>query len=246
MIFPLIGDILLAYIIFETISLVSDGMTARRLGRETVGFSRFIEHPIATIMCIGDSTAVGTGAPDTTQSIAGRLGQDYPETAIINYAVNGISSSNLVTILSTHPEWRADLLIVQIGGIDILGLRSLRTFKKNILTLIKQTRIIAPRTLFLTSSNLGSLPYFRFPISLIFAWRTRYVRNFMLHLAHTHDLVYADLYHEPRHDPFLKNPKKYFACDHIHPSGDGYGLWYTQIKTVLRAHHWDAELKNKI
>jgi lysophospholipase L1-like esterase len=233
------------YILFEASTMVSDGLTARRLGRAAIPFHRSVEEPNATVMFIGDSTTVGTGASRASQSLAGRLAQDFPNTTIMNHGVNGIGSRELLTLLSEHPEWRSDLLIINIGGIDILGLRPLRSFKKNILSILQHAAPLSPRILILTSSNIGSIPYFRFPISLFFGWRARYIRRFMLEQARTKRFVYVDLYDKPKDDPFLKDRQRFFAPDHIHPSGEGYAFWYHRLKKSLRDHGWETLLQKK-
>lgn len=238
-------SILTAYLLLETISMVSDGLVARMLGRESVPLCRHVPEPRATIMIIGDSTAVGTGAHQPSQTIAGRLASDFPNTTILNHGINGAGSNELKTILDEHPEWRADILIVHIGGIDLLGLRSLRKLRDNLSVILEKSAVISPRIMLLTSSNLGSIPYFHFPISLLFSWRTRQIRNFLLERSRRNDFVYVDLFDEPADDPFLRDRAKYFAHDNIHPSGDGYGIWYDRLRTALSKHHWDDILSSE-
>lgn len=223
--------------------MVSNGLTAKRLGRITTPFHRLAEKPSATVMIVGDSTAVGTGAPQPEQSVAGRLAGDFPSITVVNHSINGASSSDLVSLLIEHPEWRADLIIIHIGGIDIMGFRSLHTFRKNIVSILEMARQIAPRIALITTPDLGSIPYFRFPISLLISWRTRQVRDFVLHCAEKNDFAYVDLYTDAPDDPFLTQRKKYFAADNIHPSGDGYALWYALLKQALIERGWIEKLQ---
>lgn len=237
--------VITAYVIFEASLMVSDGLTARRLGRVTIPFCRFIDHPSATVMFIGDSTAVGTGAQHSTQSLAGRLAHDFPDATVINYGINGASSADLVTLLAEHPEWKADLLIIHIGGIDILSLRSLRALRSNITSILRTSKHIAPRIALITSPNLGSIPYFRFPLSIFFSWRAKQIRDFALRRSEKGGFIYIDLYTDAPDDPFRLHRKKYFAADHIHPSGDGYALWYAALKTSLEKHGWNEKLRKR-
>lgn len=224
--------------------MLSDGLTARRLGRATTPFCRFVDQPSATVMWIGDSTAVGTGAQHSTQSVAGRLAHDFPDATIINHGINGASSADLVALLTArHPEWKADLLIIHIGGIDILSLRSLRTLRSNLISILRMAKHIAPRIALITSPNLGSMPYFRFPLSLLFSWRAKHIRDFALHRSKKEDFIYIDLYTRVPKAPTHLHRRKYFAADHIHPSGDGYALWYIALKQSLEEHGWTAKLR---
>ena len=245
MLFIVIGTVIAYAITLQVVSMLWDGHVARRLGRETVPFCRIADHPSATVMFIGDSTAVGVGARHVSQSIAGRLATDFPHTTIINHAISGSSSNDLIKALSEHSDWRADLLIIHIGGIDLFGLRPLHTIQKNLLSILRKSQAIAPRIVLFTSANLGSLPFFHFPISLLFSWRTKRLRTFILQRAEKGDFSYVDLYYEPKDDPFLRNRKKFFAPDHIHPSSDGYALWYHKLREILSRNGWDADLKKQ-
>lgn len=245
MLLPLIISIIAAYVVFEASLMISDGLTARRLGRSSAPFCRSIDDPIATVMFIGDSTAVGTGTRHPSRSIASRLAQDFPDITVINHGINGASSRDLVTLLSQHPEWRADLLIIHISGIDIMGLRSLRTLRLNTASILRMAKHIAPHVVLVTPPDLGSIPYFRFPLSLLFSWRTRRARDFVLRRSKKGDFVHIDLYTDSPDDPFLVERKKYFAADHIHPSDDGYALWYEAIKQALADRGWINKLRKR-
>ncbi|MBP5993318.1 MAG: hypothetical protein KA731_00260 [Candidatus Moranbacteria bacterium] len=241
---PLAISIIITYVVSEVSRMISNGLTARRLGRIAVPFCRFINHPSATVMCIGDSTAVGTGAQHSTQSVAGRLAHDFPDITIINHGINGASSADLVALLTAkHPEWKADLLIIHIGGIDIMGLRSLRTLRSNIASILRMAKHIAPRIILVTPPDLGSIPYFRFPLSLLFSWRAKHIRDFALHRSKKGDFIYIDLYTNVPKIPAHLHRRKYFAADRIHPSGDGYALWYIALKQSLEEHGWTDQLR---
>lgn len=242
MLFSFLISGIIIYVLFEASLMLSDGLTARRLGRATAPFCRFVEHSDAIVMCVGDSTAVGTGAQHSTQSVAGRLAYDFPNITVINHGINGASSANLVTLLSQHPEWRADVLIIHIGGIDIMGLRSLRALRSNTTSILRMAKHIAPRVVLVTPPDLGSIPYFRFPLSLFFSFRTRQARDFVLRRAKKGDFAHVDLYTDSEDNPFRTNRKRYFAADHIHPSDDGYALWYAAIKQALTERGWINKL----
>ena len=40
---------------------------------------------------------------------------------------------------------------------------------------------------------------------------------------------YVDLFGQGGVEPLLKDPGRYFAADRLHPSGDGYALWYGEL-----------------
>src|SRR5688572_21396111 len=72
------------------------------------------------ILIAGDSTAVGTGVADLNQSIAGRLARDFPRATITNLGENGLRTGEVADRLAVRGSERADLILLQTGGNDIL------------------------------------------------------------------------------------------------------------------------------
>jgi lysophospholipase L1-like esterase len=42
-------------------------------------------------------------------------------------------------------------------------------------------------------------------------------------------VTFVDLFRDPSEDPFVKEPKRYYCADGLHPSDEGYGLWFTTL-----------------
>ena len=72
--------------------------------------------PAAFLLVVGDSTAVGTGASDNRESVAGRIGVNYPRVQVINEAVVGARVADLEEQLNTAPDRAYDALLIQIGA----------------------------------------------------------------------------------------------------------------------------------
>jgi lysophospholipase L1-like esterase len=51
--------------------------------------------------------------------------------------------------------------------------------------------------------------------------------------AKEYGVHYVDLFVEPDEDVFVREPKKYTAFDGLHPTADGYAVWYTKLQVVL-------------
>jgi len=233
------------YLVFVLGLMAIRGSIAKKLGKKTVPFDRILDKPTATVMILGDSTSIGTGASRAHLSVAGRLATDFPTITVVNNGMNGISTGDLSRMLTDHPEWRADLVVIHISGIDVLGFRSLRGCGRNISAIIGKAQAISPRIILLTSSNLGTIPFSRFPFSDIFSRRTKLVRRFVLRRLKRGGFAFVDLYDEPESDPLLADPKKFFADDGIHPSDSGYGIWYDRLRKVISETGWDAVLGHR-
>jgi lysophospholipase L1-like esterase len=42
-------------------------------------------------------------------------------------------------------------------------------------------------------------------------------------------VTFVDLFHDPAAEPFVKEPHRYYCPDGLHPSGEGYGIWFTAL-----------------
>jgi lysophospholipase L1-like esterase len=186
-----------------------------------------------TIQFLGDSTGYGTGASQGKYSIAGRVGADYPAYTIKNHSVNGRTIKGLLTETQNF-SGQYDLIVLQIGGNDILQKRDTSTVLSELATLLKR---LAPHTkeiIMLTSGNIGETVAFSGAQATEYETLTRAYRAGVLELAQqTPHFTYVDLFDEPENDPFAKKPDIYTSIDDLHPSNQGYGLWYQKAKDTF-------------
>jgi hypothetical protein len=73
-----------------------------------------------TVLVVGDSTGVGTGATTPAASIAGLLGAAFPHVSVVNLAVNGARTLDVIMQLAGAAPGRYDLVLVHAGGNDVL------------------------------------------------------------------------------------------------------------------------------
>ena len=194
------------------------------------------ENPVARILVAGDSTAYGTGAADSRYSIAGRIGQLYPDASITNVSINGLRLAGLNELLKKHSADRYDLIVFQIGANDVTGFTSQADVKTELRNALSYAQVQADSTIVITSGNVGLSPVFHPPLSQLLSWRTRVVRSiFMETVAEYETATYVDLYKDKANDEFSTDINRYYAPDLFHPSGDGYGLWFREVEPVLKA-----------
>ncbi len=233
---------LIAFILIEAFFLIRYGIIAKKLAREIAPFSaKREEYP--RVLFFGDSTAWGTGASSSEHSIAGQLARDFPGVSVYNFSKNGIGTRELSEIIENNASEKADLVILQIGGMDIISLRSLKKFEPNLENIFLQAKKIGGgRVLMVSPHNVGTLPYFRPPISFLFHRRSKRVNAAIQKLVIKHEIAYADLYAKKHEDPFMKDKARYFAKDGIHPTSEGYSLWYIKIRKAIEKFGWDNVL----
>jgi lysophospholipase L1-like esterase len=195
-------------------------------------FERRLAGPAIDVLFVGDSTAVGTGASDNSLSVAGWLAADHPQAQVLNRGANGKRLAELARQLP-FGEKRWDLLVVQIGGNDILRFTPLAAMERDLDKVMAASKDMADTVAILHSGNVGLSPIFLWPLSWIYEERSRQVRALYLRKARQAGIRYVDLFTERHDDLFLKDTATYYSPDLLHPSGDGYRWWYQRLKETL-------------
>ena len=213
----------IAFLIMKSHSLVKDAQAYQRIKPEAK----------LKILFIGDSTAVGTGAKDPRDSVAGRFGKDFPEAQIINLGINGESTHQLAQAFNPQKLSPCDLVVIQIGGNDIIRFTNLSNLEKDLDQLLSKVSRLSRKIVLLHSGNVGLAPFF--PRYLEGPWRGRslQVRSLFMTYAARYHAAYVNLFTERPNDLFLTDVHKYYSPDMLHPSGEGYGLWYKTIRETM-------------
>ena len=128
-----------SYLINISANLTLD---ARSFSRESAAGKNFL--------VIGDSTAVGAGAANQNDSIAGRLGSDYPEANIANLGVNGSKTHELIVRLTSLGDKRYDFILIQIGANDIVRRTNLAELKQSIDIVLVEAKKHADQVMLMT------------------------------------------------------------------------------------------------
>lgn len=185
------------------------------------------------MLFLGDSTAVGTGASLNTESTAGWFGKDYPQAHIRNFSRNGLRIAGLLKKFNPPAKQFYSVVIIQIGGNDIMRFTPLGSIKRDLSVLIDRAKTVGRHVVILHSGNVGAAPIFVWPFDRILTERTRAVRALYVQLAQEKGVLYVDLFQEKENDPFLRDIGKFYAKDLLHPSGKGYRFWYGKIREAL-------------
>ncbi len=186
------------------------------------------------LLVVGDSTGYGTGATHPEESVAGRLGTLYPEASIENESVNGMKTAELATLLAAQPKGMThSLIVLQIGGNDILFFTPLRDVERDIRVAYRAARERSERVVHLSAGNVGAAPAFGPALSALYHARTLRFREMFMRAAREEGVTYVDLYLPPPLDPFRADPRRYHSADGLHPSSDGYGVWFEKLKDML-------------
>ncbi len=186
-----------------------------------------------SIYILGDSTGYGTGASKKEESIAGLIGTNFPSYTIRNNSKNGRTIGDLKKMIS-RIEGQYKLILLQIGGNDILQSRDVLIVEKELREIIKKLSLHTKNILMISSGNIGAAIAFEGSDSIKYESLTRKFRKMFMIVSLDTPIVYIDLFLEPENDPFVTEPSKYFSWDGLHPNSNGYAFWYESLKASLK------------
>ncbi|MBP7057275.1 SGNH/GDSL hydrolase family protein [Candidatus Gracilibacteria bacterium] len=206
--------------------------------RLAVPYERVVADAQYRILVVGDSTAVGVGTSGPEHSIPGLVAQKYPSASVVNIAVNGSMVADVCTQLE-QTTGRYDLILMQVGGNDIIRFTRYRKYTRDIRIALTLAKNKARYVLLVPVGNAGSCRIFRYPLRWWMEWRTHGIRKCTLAVVRSAGptVRYVDLFDERAKDPFMLDPQQYFSEDQFHPNDAGYAQWMTKINRELE--HFD-------
>lgn len=204
------------------------------LANEAVAYEQVVDDASESVLFLGDSSAVGTGASDNSKTVAGYLGADNPDWSITNLAENGLKLNGLVSQMKKMDSRKYDLLVIQIGGNDIVRRTELDLVRRDLRIVLEESRRFSDRVIIFHGGNVGTSLLLPWPSRPYFTQRTLEVREIYFDVvADFEGVTYVDMFREKSEDPFYLEPSKHYAEDYFHPSGDGYLDWYMLIREEL-------------
>lgn len=222
----------IAFFFFEGIQLLWRVRESAEIVASSRPFSRETSSSYK-IVVVGDSTAVGVGAKSSLDSIAGRISLDSPSVSITNIGESGLRLKQVLEKLQGLGDAHFDFIVIQAGGNDIVGFTKKETIEENLEKIFIEAKKRGDAVAFLPAGNVGLAPIFPWPLNLIFSSRSRAVHEIYLRQIEKHGILFADFFTEKKDDVFGTDPKRYYAPDVFHPSGEGYGLWYETFRKML-------------
>lgn len=215
-------------LVAQTVRFARCVRTGRVLSRSMLPFERRLLGAGVTLLVAGDSTAVGTGAADAQETLAGLLAADFPSARIINVAEVGARVADLPRQLAAY-HGRCDALIMAIGGNDVLRFTPRDALAPQARVALEHARARADVVVLAGSPNVGLAPAFFWPVRNALARRTRAVRDILRAACREAGAHHVDFFAE-ENDLFSRDPGRFFAADLLHPSSASYRYCYEVIR----------------
>lgn len=184
-----------------------------------------------TLLVVGDSTAVGTGASSPAGSVAGLISRNHPQLKIVNHAKDGARFADIARQLEAAGSERFDAILILGGGNDVIRFTAgeVLAYEVERATALAHSR--AGIVVLMPSGNVGSAPFFYPPWSWLMTARSKKLHTMVREAAASHGALYVNLFKEKSDDPFAQRPDELNAKDGLHPSDAGYRLWYDELNT---------------
>lgn len=221
----------LVYALYEAVRIRPLLHSSRELVANAVPFAH--EGGVAGMLVLGDSTAVGVGAARPDETLAGRIAALHPEWRVENYAVSGARIHDMRGQLSRTRTEHFSLALVQVGANDVIRFRAASRAVQEMEEVITALQGRSEKVVFLMAGNVGGTIFFPRILNPLYRYRTQQYHAAFEALAERTGSTYVNLYTDPQDDPFLKDVKRYFSADGLHPSSEGYRLWFERVREVL-------------
>jgi lysophospholipase L1-like esterase len=181
-----------------------------------------------TIIVAGDSTAFGVGALPA-ESTAGRIAAAYPNARVINVARSGARVGRVIEQLDSLEIESADLILIHACANDVLEFRSVEKFERDLRAALTRAGKMSANVVLLPGHNFSVAPFFLRPISWLVARHAARIHPIIQRVTRELGTVFVDLIGSPHETSFLREPRRYYCPDGLHPSGEGYAIWFAAL-----------------
>jgi len=182
----------------------------------------------STIVIAGDSTAFGVGALPA-ESTAGRLAAAYPHARVINVARSGARIGHVAEQLDKVDCQSVDLILIQACANDVLEFRSVDKVERDLRAAVARASSLSRNIVLMPGQDFSVAPFFLRPFSRMVLWHAERIHAMVERVAAELGVIFVDLFRHPVNESFIREPRRYYSPDLLHPSGEGYALWFATL-----------------
>ena len=193
-----------------------------------------------TIVVAGDSTAFGVGALPA-ESTAGRIAAAFPHARVINVARSGSRVGRVIEQLDSLEIRSADLILIQACANDVLELRPVEKFESDLHAALTRAREMSAHVVLMPGHNFSVAPFFLRPLSWLVARHAMRLHPIIKAVTGELGITFVDLIGSRHEEPFVQEPRRYYCPDGLHPSGEGYAIWFAALLAQVPLARFLAE-----
>lgn len=185
-----------------------------------------------TVLVLGDSTAVGIGADHPEESVAGRVSSFLQVDSLENYAVSGALTKDLNEQRKNATLATYQLVLIQVGGNDIIRFRPAKDAGEELRTAIRNLPP-SEKVVIISAGDVGGATLFPWPVRPFHTRLNNEYHEMFARVAAEEGVTYVNFGNSPATKEINKKPEIYLAADGLHPSSEGYRLWFEEIQSSL-------------
>lgn len=224
--------VIVALIAYWGITFYLTVQVSKRLIDAAVPFEKRTEDASVSMLVLGDSTAVGVGASSSKETVAGRVSEYLGATSVENYAVSGAVTDDLPSQIEKAELPRYRLIVIQVGGNDIIRFRKTEEAVENLRAAIAMLPP-ADKVVIIAPGDVGGATLFPFFVRPFHTKRNYAYHAAFARLAEETGTTYVNFGDAPATKTINEHPETYLAADGLHPSSAGYGLWFDTIRPSI-------------
>ena len=201
---------------------------SKRLVAQTKPVQQLPESCRRTIVVAGDSTAFGVGALPA-ESTAGRIAAAFPYARVTNVARSGSRVGHVIDQLESLDVETADLVLIHACANDVLEFRSVEKFERDLRAALERALRMSPNVVLMPGHNFSVAPFFLRGLSWLVARHAQRIHPIIKRVSAEMGIVFVDLIGSTHDKTFQQEPRRYYCPDLLHPSGEGYALWFATL-----------------
>jgi lysophospholipase L1-like esterase len=180
------------------------------------------------IVVAGDSTAFGVGALPA-ETTAGRIAAAFPHARVINIGRSGANVAGVLQQLDSLDIGHADMVLIQACANDVLEFRNLAKVEADLRAVLAKAKSLSSNVVLMPGHDFSRAPFFLRPISKLITWQAVRVHAIVKRVTQEMDVMFVDLFRHPTSEPFIREPHRYYCPDGLHPSAEGYAIWFSAL-----------------
>jgi len=244
----MIYAVLCIVIIYSSLLMLKINKTMRAINataQSSKPFNRDIKGSSLHILVMGDSSMYSAGVTNPVNTVGGLLAAEYPNASIETTAVIGAKVKDLPIQLNKAQHSKYNLIVVGIGGNDIVKFSRYSEVTELLSAFLKQTSQIADQVILCHSVNIGNIGFFVFPLNYLYSHRSLRMSRLYTSIASKYPKVSEAIFYRPlNNDHYNKKTRhKFVAADGFH--GTDYANQYF-FKLVLEAIQKGSYPNNKL
>jgi lysophospholipase L1-like esterase len=123
----------------------------------------------------------------------------------------------------------------------VLEFRSVEKFDRDLRDAMARARKMSANVVLMPGHNFSVAPFFLRPLSWLIARHAMRIHPIIKAVTGELGITFVDLIGSTHEAPFVEEPRRYYCPDGLHPSGEGYAIWFAALLAQVPLAHFLAD-----